>query len=102
MTPPLRPVNAVFESPPTPPLSLAPPSLDGFQQPCDACVGVSTFVFRRNRRVDEALRRLDRSERLEEQAAVLTASNASLLEKLLHTEVAVFSVVLSIALLHNF
>lgn len=50
-------------------------------------MGVATFVFRRNRRVEEALGRLDRSERLEAEVDSLKAVNAKLLGRLLSAEV---------------
>ncbi|CAM9648105.1 unnamed protein product, partial [Hapterophycus canaliculatus] len=56
-------------------------------KPCEVCLGVATFVFRRNRRVEEALGRLDRSERLQAEVDSLKASNAKLLGRLLPAEV---------------
>lgn len=56
-------------------------------QPCDACLGVVTFICKRNRRVDEALKRLDSLERLEESMATLTATNTKLLDRALLAEV---------------
>lgn len=50
---------------------------------------MATFVFRHNERVEEALRRLDRTERLEEEVAALAATNANLLDRLLPAEVRV-------------
>lgn len=59
----------------------------GGPQPCRECLGVVAFVFRRNRRVDEALTRLDLSERLEEEVAALKAARAGLLDRALAAEV---------------
>lgn len=56
-------------------------------QPCDACLGVTTFICKRNRRVNEALKLLDSAERLEEGMADLTATNAKLLNRALLAEV---------------
>lgn len=67
-------------------LTSSPPS-SWRHQPCQACVGVATFIVRRNQRVEEALARLDRTERLEEEVATLSAANASLLDRLLPAEV---------------
>lgn len=78
--------SAVPSSLRTPPVS---PS-----QPCEACLGVATLVFRRNRRVDEALKRLDVVEHREEEVAALTAANGSLLERATSAEVYLFPVFL--------
>jgi len=56
-------------------------------QPCRECLGVVAFVYRRNRRVDEALTRLDCTERLEGEVAALSAARASLLDRALAAEV---------------